>query len=147
MYSQTILIGRLGVDPDIRSTTGGKDVAILSVSTWESWFNKDKGVNGEFETQTEWHKVIAWGDQVKQRIAKMKKGDLVMVVGLNRTRKYADANGIDRWTTEVVGQVKPLPNAHGNASKQQPDSPLPETQGGHQTETSGENPEGDDLPF
>ena len=145
MYSQTILVGRLGVDPEIRNTTGGKDVASLSVSTWESWFNKDKGANGEFETQTEWHKVIAWGDQVKQRISKMKKGDLVMVVGLNRTRKYTDANGIDRWTTEVVGQVKPMPNPHGSASKQQPDAPLPEQSG---NQNDGVNsPEGDDLPF
>lgn len=146
MYSQTILIGRLGADPEVRSTTGGKDVASLSVSTWTSWFNKDKGTNGEFETQTEWHKVIAWGDQVKQRIVKLKKGDLVMVTGESKTRKFTDAQGIDRWTTEVVGQVKPMPNSHGNASKQQPEAPLPEQPHG-QSDGGGTKPEEDDLPF
>lgn len=90
----------------------------MSVSTWESWFNKDKGPNGEFETQTEWHRVVAWGDQVGQRIAKLKKGDLVLVSGIIRTRSYTDANDIQRWTTEITGQVKPMPNATGNASRQ-----------------------------
>lgn len=145
MLNETRLIGRLGADPDIRKTTSQKDVASLSVSTWESWFNKDKGANGEFETQTEWHKVIAWGDQVQQRIAKLKKGDLVLVMGTIRTRKYTDGNGIDRWTTEIVGQVKPMPNPHGSASKQ-PDAPTPDDNATNAGATGSGN-ENDDLPF
>lgn len=145
MLNEIRLIGRLGADPEIRQTTTGKDVASLSVSTWESWFNKDKGTAGEFETQTEWHKVIAWGDQVKQRISKLRKGDLVLVTGASKTRKFTDAQGIDRWTTEVIGQVKPMPNPHGNASKQ-PDAPLPENDG-KATDAQGGGEDPNDLPF
>jgi len=146
MLNEIRLIGRLGADPEIRQTTGGKDVASLSVSTWESWFNKDKGPAGEFETQTEWHKVIAWGDQVKQRISKLRKGDLVLVMGASKTRKFTDANGIERWTTEVIGQVKPMPNPHGNASKQ-PDAPTPENDGKTDAQGGEDKPDENDLPF
>ena len=112
MLNEVRLIGRLGADPEIRQTSAGKPVAGLRIATWESYFNEQKK---EFETISEWHNVVAWGDQVPNRISKMKKGDLVLVGGKLKTRKWTDEKGVDRFVTEIHGAVKAMPHSDGKA--------------------------------
>ena len=93
MFSQTVLAGRLGRDPEIRTTSGGKKVATLRVCT--SSYSKGKDY-------PEWHSVTAWGDGLVGILEKhVHKGDLILVTGHNRTRKYAK-DGQDHYATEVV---------------------------------------------
>ena len=93
MFSQTILMGRLGRDPEIRTTNGGKRVATLNLCTSE--YSKAK-------EYAEWHTVVAWGDGLVGVIEKnLHKGDAILVTGQNKTRKW-EKDGVTRYTTEVV---------------------------------------------
>lgn len=93
------LMGRLGADPEIRSTQSGEKVASLRIATGERW--KDKNT-GEKKERTEWHSVVVWGPLVDVAERFLKKGARVLVEGTIRTRKWQDQSGNDRYTTEVV---------------------------------------------
>lgn len=92
------VIGRLGKDPEVRSTSGGKAVANFSVAAEESW----KDANGERQKKTEWINVVAWGSVVESFIQPyLHKGDLVYIEGKLQTRQWEDKSGGTRYTTEV----------------------------------------------
>ena len=110
MYSKTILIGRVGQDPEIKDV-GDSKVVNLSLATSERWKNKD----GEVQESTEWHRLQIWGRQAEIVDQYVKKGDLLMVEGKNRTREYEDKDGNARKITEVrVEAVKLMPKAGGS---------------------------------
>lgn len=93
------LMGRLGSDPEIRSTQSGDKVATFRMATGEQW--KDKAT-GEKKERTEWHTVVVWGALAGVAERFLRKGGRVLVEGAQRTRKWQDQSGNDRWTTEVV---------------------------------------------
>lgn len=97
--NKVILIGNVGVDPDIRYFPNGDAVANVSLATSETW--KDKNT-GEPQERTEWHRVVCRGklaEIVKQYVH---KGSKLYVEGSLRTRKWQTQDGQDRYTTEVV---------------------------------------------
>lgn len=110
MINKAILQGRVGKDPEVRSTQGGK-VANLTLATSESW--KDR--NGEWQEKTQWHNVVIWNEgSVKYVENNVRKGDMLFVEGMIETRKWQDQSGNDRYTTEIVvkafnGSVKKVP--------------------------------------
>lgn len=93
------LIGRLGADPEIRSTQSGEKVASFRIATGEKW--KDKNT-GEKKERTEWHSIVVWGPLVRVVEEYLTKGKRVMVEGAIRTRKWQDQSGNDRYSTEIV---------------------------------------------
>lgn len=93
------LLGRLGKDPEIRQTQSGENVASFSIATGEQW--KDKAT-GEKKERTEWHSVVVFGPMAEVAKKYLAKGGRVYVEGQQRTRKWQDQSGNDRWTTEVV---------------------------------------------
>ena len=98
--NKVILIGHLGADPEVKSFQNGGKIANLRIATSESW--KDKNT-AERKERTEWHSVTLSGDGlvgVAERF--LRKGAKVYIEGQLRTRKWQDAAGQDRWTTEVV---------------------------------------------
>jgi single-strand DNA-binding protein len=102
MINKVILLGNLGSDPDIRSMQNGSKVANFSIATSESW--KDK-VTGERKDSTEWHRVVVYNDKLIEIIEKwIKKGAKLFIEGSLRTRKYTDASGVEKYSTEVVIQ-------------------------------------------
>lgn len=98
--NMVLLVGRLGQDPEVVTTNGGKSVAKLSVATSEKW--KDK--SGEWQEQTEWHKVVLWGPQSIWIGNNAHKGDMVMVRGKVTTRSWEASDGTKKYVTEVVAQ-------------------------------------------
>lgn len=100
--SKTILVGNLGKDPEIRNTGAGKPVASFSIATSESW--KDKN-SGERKEHTDWHNIVVF-DENLARFAEhhLKKGMKIYVEGQNKTRKWTDKQGVERYTTDVVLQ-------------------------------------------
>lgn len=93
------LMGRLGADPEMRTTQSGEKVANLRIATGEQW--KDKNT-GEKKERTEWHQVVIWGPLAGVAERFLRKGARVLVEGTLRTRKWQDQSGNDRWSTEVV---------------------------------------------
>ena len=97
--NKVILLGNLGRDPETRYTTGGDAVCNLNIATSEQW--KDK--NGEKQERTEWHRVVLFGRQAEIAGEYLKKGRSVYVEGRLQTRKYTDKDGVEKYSTEIVG--------------------------------------------
>ena len=97
--NKVILIGNLGRDPETRYTTGGDAVTNLRIATTETW--KDK--SGEKQEKTEWHTVVLFGRQAEIAGEYLKKGRSVYIEGRLQTRKYTDKEGVEKYSTEVVG--------------------------------------------
>lgn len=97
--NKVILIGNVGRDPEIRNTNSGSTVANLSLATSERW--KDKQA-GELQERTEWHRLVAFGKVADIISAHVEKGAQLYIEGRLQTRKWEDADGNERWTTEVV---------------------------------------------
>lgn len=97
--NKVILIGNLGQDPEVKSFQNGGRIANLRIATSESW--KDRNT-GERKERTEWHSVVLQSDGlvgVAERF--LRKGSKVYIEGQLRTRKWQDASGNDRYTTEI----------------------------------------------
>ena len=95
------ILGNVGRDPEIRSTSSGERVASLSVATTDSW--KDR-TTGERKARTEWHRITIWGDGLVGIVERyVSKGDKIAIHGAQlQTRKWTDQSGQDRYTTEIV---------------------------------------------
>ena len=102
--NKVMLIGNLGADPEVKSFQNGGRIANLRIATSENW--KDKAT-GERKERTEWHSVVLQSDGlvgVAERY--LRKGSKVYIEGQLRTRKWQDASGNDRYSTEVsVGGI------------------------------------------
>ena len=99
--NKVTLIGNLGKDPEVRSTSGGNRVATFSLATSRAW----NDASGNKQEKTEWHKCVAWnskGSQLADIVEKyMKKGDKVYVEGRIEYGQYQDKDGQTRYTTEI----------------------------------------------
>jgi single-strand DNA-binding protein len=91
------LIGRLGKDPESRTTPGNRKVVTFSVAVGHRW--KDK--QGEQKTLTDWFNIEAWGNLGEICEKYLHKGQLVYLEGRMKTDKY-DHNGETRYFTKVV---------------------------------------------
>ena len=97
--NKVILIGNLGADPEVRSTTSGSQVASLRIATSETWNDRQTGERTE---RTEWHRVTLYGRLGEIAGQYLRKGAKVYLEGRLQTRKWQDKDGNDRYTTEVV---------------------------------------------
>ena len=97
--NKVIIVGNLGADPEVKSFQNGGRICNLRIATSEDW--KDR-TTGEKKEKTEWHQVVLSTDGlvgVAERY--LKKGAKVYIEGQLQTRKWQDASGNDRYTTEI----------------------------------------------
>ena len=99
--NKVTLIGNLGNDPEVRSTTGGSRVATFSLATSRQW-NDAAGAKQE---KTEWHRCVVWntkGSQLADIVERyVKKGDKLYVEGRIEYRQWQDKDGQTRYSTEI----------------------------------------------
>lgn len=151
-FSQTILIGNVGNDPEVRKLTNGDTVANLSIATTESW--KDKNT-GQKQEKTEWHRCTFYGKVAEVVEKYVRKGMSIQVVGKNVTRKYQGQDGGDRYVTEVkCDQMQMLggkPDTAAQGAGQQKSAPAPQQQQqqapAQAAKTAGFDDFDDDIPF
>lgn len=150
MVNKVILIGNLGRDPEVRHLESGASVAKFSVATNESYQDK----NGEWQTLTEWHNVVAWRNLAERAERQLKKGMMVYVEGKLSTRKWQDRDGNDRYSTDVVANTfRLLERRERSGDSGFPEEPAVSTQS--TTAEASPAPESssqggaevDDLPF
>jgi single-strand DNA-binding protein len=98
--NKVILVGNLGADPETRAMPSGSTVANLRIATSESWRDKQ---SGEQQERTEWHRVVLFGRLGEVAAEYLKKGSQVYIEGSLRTRKWQDKQGVERYSTEIVG--------------------------------------------
>lgn len=99
MYmNEATIMGHIGKEPEIRTTSNGKKMAMFSVATSEYW--KDK--SGENQTQTQWHNIVAWGANADVAEKFLKKGMNIVVKGKITYNTYQDKAGENRTATQIV---------------------------------------------
>jgi single-strand DNA-binding protein len=96
--NKVLLIGNLGLDPELKYTQGGQAVLRMRLATTERYGNKA----GERQERTEWHTVIVWGNRAEALNKILHKGRSIYVEGRLQTRQWEDKEGGKRSTTEVV---------------------------------------------
>ncbi len=100
--NKVIIVGNVGRDPEIRTFPSGDQVANVSVATTDKW--KDKA-SGEMKEHTEWHR-IAFNGKLAEIVGQyVKKGSQIYVEGSLRTRKWTDQSGVEKYATEIRGDV------------------------------------------
>lgn len=99
--NKVILVGNLGADPETRYLPSGDAVTNLRLATTDKY--KDKA-SGEMKESTEWHRVSFFGRLAEVAGEYLKKGSSVYVEGRIRTRKWTDQAGVERYSTEIVGE-------------------------------------------
>jgi single-strand DNA-binding protein len=98
MVNKVILLGNVGQDPEVRRMDSGAVVARFSLATNERWKDKE----GNPQTNTEWHNVVVWRQLAEIAEKYVKKGRQLYVEGKLSHRKYTDANGVEKYVTDVV---------------------------------------------
>lgn len=100
MLNKVMIIGRLGRDPELRYTQSGAPVCSMTVATDESYQDRD----GNKVERTEWHRISVFQRAAENCANYLSKGSLVYVEGSLATRKYTDAQGIEKYATEIKAQ-------------------------------------------
>ena len=108
--NKVMLIGRLGADPDIRYSAGGTAVAKFNLATDDRAPSGD----GNWEDKTEWHRIVVFGKTAEFCGNYLSKGRLVYVEGSLRTNQWEDAQGVKRYTTEIIARDIQLVGAKGD---------------------------------
>lgn len=114
--NKVIVLGNVGKEPETRSFDSGDTVTNFSVATSEKW--KDK-TSGEQKESTEWHRVSCFGKLSEIAGKYVKKGDKIYVEGSLRTRKWTDASGVEKYSTEVKAEKIELLGQKSNNQPQQ----------------------------
>jgi single-strand DNA-binding protein len=92
------LIGNLGNDPEIITLESGKKLAKFSLATNEYY----KDADGQKQTKTEWHNLIAWNKTAEIIEKYVSKGKEIAIEGKLTNRSWDDKEGNKRYTTEVI---------------------------------------------
>lgn len=143
--NKVILVGNLGTDPELRQTNSGKSVCNFRLATTKKTNDGDK---------TEWHNIILWEKLADIADQYLTKGRQVYLEGEIQSRKYEDANGNDRYITEIVcWQMQMLGSrdetSAGNDSappRSKPSASKPERNTGRSNSMPADDGD-DDLPF
>ena len=124
-FNKVILIGRLAVDPEMRSTPNGQSVCTFRMATSRVWTDKSSGQKQE---KTEYHSIVLWRRLAEIASQFLTKGSLVLIEGRLETRSWTDSSGNKRYRTEVVGermQLGPKPAGKAFPPKEIPTGEIP----------------------
>ncbi|MFA6955816.1 MAG: single-stranded DNA-binding protein [Thermoanaerobaculia bacterium] len=146
MINKVILVGRLGKDPEVRSTPSGQTVAKFSLATDEKFTDK----SGNKQERTEWHNIVAWGRLGEICGQFLKKGRLVYIEGKIQTDSWDDKeSGQKKYRTEIIAAEMKMLERKGDG-----DSSSYEGSGGSNYRKSANEParvadggDEDDVPF
>lgn len=96
LRNRVFLIGNVGKDPEIKNLDKTK-LAIFSLATNEQY----RDAKGEKQTDTQWHRLVAWGKLAEIVENYVKKGKEIAIEGSLQTRSYETDNGEKRYSTEI----------------------------------------------
>lgn len=96
MVNNVVLVGRLTRDPELRTTTTGKNVCTFSLAVQKN-FKPSGG-----EPDADFFSVVAWGNTADFVSSYLTKGRLASVEGRLQSRKYTASDGSNREVVEIV---------------------------------------------
>ena len=110
--NRVILLGRLGKDPEMRTSADGTLIANVSLAT-ES-FGKEK--------TTEWHNLVAFNKAAEVMQKYCTKGDQIYIEGSISTEKWKDKEGNQRSIVKIiVGRLTLLGKKSDSRPESQPE--------------------------
>lgn len=166
MINKVILIGNVGLDPEVRTLETGVKVARVRLATTERIFNRQ---TNETTEHTEWHTVTLWRGLAEVVDKYVRKGSQIYIEGSLRSREW-ERDGVKHYATEIVADEMKLLGRRsegapqGGYQPQQPQGGYQQPQGGYQQPQGGyqqpqqggyqqpvapvmPNDDPDDLPF
>jgi single-strand DNA-binding protein len=142
--NKVMLIGRLGRDPEIIHFENGGKKMTVTLATSERYRDRD----GNWQDQTEWHNVVAWGNlaiDIAEKRRNYIKGDLLFVEGRIKTRQFTDGQGVNRTITEIVAEKMNLISKSGGPNQYLVDPTARQVQAGQHRTTEMPGSEADDY--
>jgi len=91
------LIGHLGADPEVKTTTNGKTFVNIRLATTERY----KNAKNEWQEETQWHNITFWDQLATRAKDNLTKGSMILVQGKLINRTYDDAQGQKKYIYEV----------------------------------------------
>ena len=120
--NKVMLIGNVGLDPEVRYVDAGVCVARIRLATTERGYTLANGT--QVPDRTEWHDVVLWRGLAETVEKYVRKGDKLYVEGKITSRKYDDKNGIRRTVVEIWAEslelLSPRPASSQPNPQQQP---------------------------
>ena len=143
--NQVHLLGRCGQDPEIRSV-GQNNVAKASFSLCTG--GEYKSHDGREIDDTAWHNIVAWRGLATLAQQYIRKGSQIFVIGHLSYRKYTDANGIERFITEIIADKIELCGSRAEATPPaQIEAQTPKSLSNPFPDDIGDLPPSDGMPF
>ena len=105
MVNKVILIGNVGMDPEVRTLEGGAKVARVRLATTERLYDRQAN---ETKEHTEWHTVTLWRGLADVVDRYVRRGTQIYVEGRLRTREWMDKDNNKRYTTEILADTMNL---------------------------------------
>lgn len=157
MVNKVILVGNVGIDPEIRTTESGVKVARIRLATTERLFDRQAN---ETKEHTEWHTITLWRGLADVVDKYVRKGSQLYIEGRLRTREWMDKDNNKRYTTEILADVMNLLGRRSDNPAAEGTGPAPAygqaSQGGYQQAAAAQPKpatpaipadDPDDLPF
>lgn len=120
--NKVMLIGNVGLDPDVRFVDQGVCVAQIRLATSERGYTLANGT--EVPERTEWHNVVLWRQLAETVDKYVKKGDKLYIEGKIHTRSYEDKQGRTRYITEIWAEAMEMLTPKGSSAPSSvPESP------------------------
>ena len=120
MINKVILVGNVGIDPEVRSLETGVKVARVRLATTERMFNRQ---TNETTEHTEWHTITLWRGLAEVVDKYVRKGSQIYIEGRLRSREW-ERDGVKHYATEIVADDMKLlgrrPEGAQQGSAQQP---------------------------
>ena len=153
MINKAILVGNVGKDPEVRYVNENVCVANFPLATSERGYTTRSGE--QVPERTEWHNIVLWRGLAETAEKYVRKGTQLYSEGKIRTRSYEDANGVTRYTTEIVADTMQMLGRRGDGQGNEAQGTTP-VAGAATTNTYQAQPvnptfsatePADDLPF
>ena len=105
MVNKVILVGNVGLDPEVRTLEGGAKVARIRLATTERLYDR---ASNETKEHTEWHTITLWRGLADVVDRYVRKGTQLYIEGRLRTREWMDKDNNKRYTTEILADTMTL---------------------------------------
>ena len=149
MVNKVILVGNVGLDPEVRTTESGVKVARVRLATTERIYNRQTNESSDL---TEWHTITLWRGLAEVVDKYVRKGSQIYVEGRLRTREWTDKDNIKRYSTEILADDLKLLGRRGDNQQGTAAAPAPAASAYQQPAAQPQavpavNDDPDDLPF
>jgi len=113
--NRVTILGLLGRDVEVRYLPSGLAIADMSVATNRSYKSGE-----EWKTETEWHRITAFGRAAEQCAENVRKGDAIFIEGRLQTQVY-EKDGDKKWVTKIIAEDVSFLKRGGESKKQAKD--------------------------